>query len=109
MDARVDAMISMNAVRIKHRYYERRRGMNVPEFAVLMQKKLDENSGKGHWSMCSMQYLFSRLAQETGELSRANKKKFHPDQIDREAADVANFAMMIADNYREAYEDASRG
>ena len=81
--------------------------MNVLEFAVIMQEKLDANDHKDHWSTMSLQYLFTRLAQETGELSRANKKKLHPDQIDREAADVANFAMMIADNYRNLYEDGA--
>jgi NTP pyrophosphatase (non-canonical NTP hydrolase) len=79
--------------------------MNVIKFASIMQEKLDDNDHKDHWSGCTMQYLFTRLSQETGELSRANKKKLHPDIIDREAADVANFAMMIADNYRENFED----
>ena len=78
--------------------------MNVIKFASIMQDKLDENDHKDHWSGRTMQYLFTRLSQEMKELSRANKKKLSPDEVDREAADVANFAMMIADNYREGRE-----
>jgi NTP pyrophosphatase (non-canonical NTP hydrolase) len=79
--------------------------MNVIEFAVIMQEKLDANDHKTHWNDMSLQYLFTRLAQETKELSCANAKKLPPDDVDREAADVANFAMMIADNYREKYAE----
>mgnify|MGYP001615734675 CR=1 FL=1 len=78
--------------------------MNVIKFAAIMQEKLDSNDFKEHWSGMGLQYLFMRLSQEVNELSRANRLKYSPDKVDREAADVANFAMMIADNYREQWE-----
>ncbi|MCK9361709.1 hypothetical protein M0Q28_05835 [Patescibacteria group bacterium] len=79
--------------------------MNVIEFAVVMQQKIDANSHKSGWEYCTIKWLLNRLVQEKGELKRAIEKKLHPDEIDREAADVANFAMMIADNYRRDWDD----
>jgi NTP pyrophosphatase (non-canonical NTP hydrolase) len=48
----------------------------------------------------SQKWLLNRLRQETGELSRAIKRG-NATEIAREAADVSNFAMMIADNALE--------
>jgi len=62
-------------------------------FARRMELKLRENDHKDHWTGCDFEYLFRRLMEESTELHAA----FLDDQID-EAADVANFAMMIADN-----------
>lgn len=67
----------------------------VAAFAEAMELKLRENDHKGHWRYCSGTYLFNRLRGEVNELSRAPA-----DQRLAEAADVANFAMMIADNAR---------
>ena len=64
-------------------------------FARRMELKLRENDHKDHWTGCDFEYLFRRLMEESTELHAA----FLDDQID-EAADVANFAMMIADNAR---------
>lgn len=84
-------------------------------FADRMEKKLRENDHKGHWSRCTNRYLFVRLRTELRELvaaasgfRRMTKKKLSTDAdllaageaVMREAADVANFAMMIADNTR---------
>lgn len=74
-------------------------------FVLVMQLKLYENEHKGGWQDCSMSYLLRRLQGELGEVKRAMKANKTPDEVDRECADVANFAMMIADNYREAFED----
>lgn len=68
-------------------------------FANAMQKELDNNSHKGGWSSMSQQWLLRRLRQETKELERAIAKG---KNVVEEAADVANFAMMIADNYAES-------
>jgi NTP pyrophosphatase (non-canonical NTP hydrolase) len=81
--------------------------MNIREevqwFSQEMEKKLIENDHKAHWSGVPVSYLEMRLKQETEELEEAIKD-FHlgkgsTDQIIKEAADVGNFAMMIADAY----------
>lgn len=74
-------------------------------FAEQMEAKLRENDHKGGW--IGHDGLLTRLREETDELYDAIVRheagviapNTHPDQVTREAADVANFAMMIADNY----------
>ncbi len=70
---------------------------SVIRFVDVMLEKLDENRHKGHWRDMSQKWLLNRLRQETGELRRAVEGG-NATEIAREAADVANFAMMIADN-----------
>lgn len=70
---------------------------SVAAFAQAMEQKLKENDYKGHWDHCSMQYLSMRLTQEREELRRAVERADSKEVL-REAADVANFAMMIAEN-----------
>jgi NTP pyrophosphatase (non-canonical NTP hydrolase) len=74
----------------------------VAEFAQEMERKLRENDYKGGWDVCSMTYLVRRLSEEVAELKDAliNPAQEFPDIIG-EAADVANFAMMVADMYGE--------
>ena len=76
----------------------------VKRFAQEMERQLTENDHKGGWKKCDYLYLMSRLKEETGELHRAIQARFlvniHAEKlITKEAADVANFAMMIADVY----------
>lgn len=71
--------------------------MSLLWFAGQMEKRLEANEDKGHWGNCSLQYLTMRLTQERKELARAIKKKDIHNVIE-ECADIANFAMMIADN-----------
>ena len=84
----------------------------VWQFALLMEKKLRENDHKGHWSKCNQEYLLTRLDEEVQELhkcfffySPGDMNFFmdgqHEDKIPGEAADVANFAMMLWDNFGE--------
>lgn len=72
---------------------------NIRSFCKAMLFKLDQNRHKNGWSGCKMWWLRRRLQQEVGELERAIKAKASPDTILGEAADVANFCMMIAENY----------
>lgn len=79
----------------------------VQRFAEVMEAKLRENDHKGGWEEDSPSDLFARLMEESNELERS----FEPvagcvpvvhdaalaSKVAREAADVANFAMMIAD------------
>jgi len=70
-------------------------------FAWQMERKLRENEDKGHWSECGAEYLLSRLKEETNELDAsilADGDKSDIKNTVEETADVANFAMMIADN-----------
>jgi len=78
------------------------RGLNW--FVREMEKKLEANFYKREWCFCSLQYLSMRLTQEKKELARAIKKK-DKKRIIEECADVANFAMMIADNTHHEIEE----
>lgn len=66
----------------------------VARFALLMEAKLRANDHKQPWRHCSLNYLSTRLTQERAELRQALKKR---EDVGLECADVANFAMMIAD------------
>jgi hypothetical protein len=71
----------------------------VRRFAQMMELKLKANDHKGGWQNCSPLFLLGRLKEETAELEQEIRKWFLADkeQIIKEAVDVANFAMMIAD------------
>ena len=68
-------------------------------FTNAMQTELDNNRHKGGWGSMSQKWLLRRLRQETKELERAIAEG---KNVVEEAADVANFAMMIADNCAES-------
>lgn len=67
----------------------------VRAFAAAMEKQLRANDHKGGWQEEKVLWLLGRLREETDELSNALECR---DCVLAEAADVANFAMMIADN-----------
>lgn len=69
--------------------------VEVKAFAVAMEAKLRANDHKGGWKQSPVTYLFSRLEEEVAEL----KKAVVNGGTLGEAADVANFAMMIADTH----------
>lgn len=82
----------------------------VKDFAVLMEQKLRKNDHKISWKKCNQEYLLQRLDDEVKELhecffiySPADMNFLmdgqHEDRIPGEAADVANFAMMLWDNF----------
>lgn len=86
----------------------------VSLFAMEMERKLQENDHKGGWANCDPKYLIERLKEEVDELSRAMFPKCScrgcadcnhmnipsVNKVVGEAADIANFAMMIADIFR---------
>ena len=87
---------------------------SVQKFAELMEKVLQENDHKGGWENCDFDYLFIRLTEEKRELRNLfHKRKFHYDlelkseklkeKAIKEAVDVANFCMMIADVINQRY------
>jgi len=69
----------------------------VAWFAQRMEAKLRENDHKGGWENCSLDWLIERLFQEANELWRTINHPSTFEMVIYEAADVANFAMMIAD------------
>jgi NTP pyrophosphatase (non-canonical NTP hydrolase) len=84
----------------------------VQWFAQAMEKELRENDHKGGWSATSFTELIQRLHEESGELARAvdeflralvEQRMQDGTHVLAEAADVANFAMMIADIARRMY------
>jgi len=73
----------------------------VRQFADLMEARLKANDHKAGWRGERLPYLFRRLREETDELFEAMRPsadwRMASEAVGREAADVANFAMMIAD------------
>lgn len=73
-------------------------------FAQQMEAKLRANDHKSGWEGMSWEDLIYRLRDETIELGSLFDKSTGKvlggsNDIIKEAADVANFAMMLADNY----------
>lgn len=78
---------------------------SVAWFAEAMEEQLVANDHKSGWDDLSLPRLLQRLEQEAGELRRAiaaSPGKNSTQRIIQEAADVANFALMIADNAARA-------
>lgn len=65
----------------------------VAWFALQMQAKLEANAHKGTWMHDHPLELLARLQEEAGELAAA---VLSGKGITGEAADVGNFAMMVA-------------
>jgi len=70
-------------------------------FANAMEHQLQANDHKTGWQGMTDRQLLNRLKQETTELERAIESG---KSVVEEAADVANFAMMIADNFTDRAE-----
>jgi NTP pyrophosphatase (non-canonical NTP hydrolase) len=75
---------------------------SVQAFAMAMEVGLRANDYKGGWEWEQPGHLMERLREETDELEAALEDWSNfaaPELLERirkEAADVANFAMMIA-------------
>jgi NTP pyrophosphatase (non-canonical NTP hydrolase) len=79
----------------------------VLKFAQLMEAKLAKNRHKGDragWLNASPFELLRRLRDEAVEIEEALYHSTSPDEVEKECADVANFAMMIADTFRARCE-----
>ena len=81
-----------------------KRAATLAWFGQQMRAKLDVNRHKGdNWEELGIDWLFERLkwdtveeASEISELENAILRQDWPNVI-RECADIANYAMMIAD------------
>jgi len=81
---------------------DRRNGVRpgLMKFVYIMERELRRNDHKRGWEKDSLTVLYARLQEEVAELF--NEITYidsvsTPERIAKEAADVANFAMMIAD------------
>ena len=74
----------------------------VDRFADYMERELQRHDDRGTegWRNCDPMWLLQRLREEVDELEQAIRQKKH---VVCEAADVGNFAMMIADNAADLY------
>jgi len=69
----------------------------VETFSKEMESRLIENDHKTGWHDCSHDFLINNLKRNLRKLPaliHLNKK----DEIIKTTADIANYAMMIADN-----------
>ena len=80
---------------------DERMSFSIRRLAKEMEKQLAANAHKGHWRDCNPDFLFGELQTHVDEL----RKRYHmgtpPGTIWHEAADVANFLMMLADNFQK--------
>lgn len=80
---------------------------SVQWFAEHMEQKLRENDHKGGWCRDDPRQLFMGLGDERYELLCAIAEHFESDNaatrqaVIAECADVANFALMIADSVEQ--------
>ena len=75
-------------------------------FANQMESVLQENDDYLGWDDCYLYELMSKLLHEVAELQevvgRGELDRVRCEQAIKEAVDVANYAMMIADNIKYA-------
>ena len=69
----------------------------VSWFASKMELVLRENDHKKHWRTCRRSDMLRRIQGEYTELKNAIRNGAEKSQIIKEAVDVANFCMMVAD------------
>ncbi len=74
-------------------------------FAGICKDVLDSNTQKGDWFDARVDRLLMRLKQEVLELEFAIKGRLPQGAIIREAADVSNFSMMLAEHALEGRID----
>lgn len=80
---------------------------SLRRFVYEMERRLLANDHKGGWRGCEELWLMLRLMEEVGELAHALNVG-GAAHIVREAADVANLAMMIADNLSPDIDSGKR-
>lgn len=73
----------------------------VARFAVLMEELLRSNEDKGGWGDCTLLFLKNELEKNFRRLRSCDSH----EEFRRRCANIANFAMMLADNdIREEHE-----
>jgi NTP pyrophosphatase (non-canonical NTP hydrolase) len=73
----------------------------VRAFALLMEHELAKHDDRGEWKaadkVAGIRWLYERLLDEAEEVHEAIEMGASVRMLGKETADVANFAMMIAD------------
>ena len=83
---------------------EHQKGMiknSVDWFSHLMTGELMKHLNRPGWKHECIAFLEDKLGEEIAELCDAIESNQPKEAVEKEAADVANFAMMIADVYRQ--------
>lgn len=70
----------------------------VMKFASYMENQLAVNEHKGHWHREHQEFLFREMARNVSKLYEALNTDKDKAEVTIRAANIANFAMMIADN-----------
>lgn len=70
-------------------------------FHSYMAEKLLENRHKRHWSTLSVFACLNMMDHEIRELQEAIDANLDEEEVRKECADVANYALFIADNYKQ--------
>ena len=74
----------------------------VEWFASQMEKKLRDNDNKPGWSDEPRDYFTARIMDELNELTYTlHRNPNNRDAAIKECVDIANFAMMLADNLEQ--------
>ena len=73
---------------------------------VAMVRKLAVNRHKSHWRNSGLDFFSKRIVEEMGELREVVLAGASVEEVWDEAADIANFAAMIAANYEESRREA---
>jgi hypothetical protein len=81
------------------RYHEETRAVDA--LVRAMRYKLAKNRAKGSWQGMPVGKMIAMLRAEVDELEESAMRSHEYQVVLEEAADVANFAMMIADLARE--------
>ena len=72
----------------------------VVNFAEQMEARLKEHDvDKGGWGECTFRFLLDELKYHVEDLEEAIFEQGIFGNVEQEAADIANFAMMIRDNF----------
>lgn len=102
-----------NLVRLNNELFEAVGSHSVCEpvkwFAEQMEQRLKANDHKTGWDKSSTSWLCEQASRKLTELCIAgsHKRQYrNSEEIARLAADVANFAMMIADNARRFVKES---
>jgi len=72
-------------------------------FAEQMKSALNKHLDRPGWKKEGVFWLLGRLNEEIAELFKAIEFKETKVKVIKECADVANFAMMIADVYESGH------
>lgn len=77
----------------------------VVEHALRMEARLKEHEDKGGWEECRFRRLIIELEGHVEDLKEALFEQGIEDNIENECADIANYSMMIADNFGRVREE----